>query len=174
MSEDSILKLDVETTGRCNLRCPLCVSQAERGTYPVADVDVEKLKQTISRFPDLELVTVGGVCSEPALHPRLLDILDWLAEKPFRTELYTNASLYGPEWWRALKSHLNERSMAVFTVCGSTQVLHEKYRVGSDLAKVLANVEAFAEGDNYLLQYIRFEYNRDDAVSCFEKKFSRF
>lgn len=119
-------------------------------------------------------MTVGGVCSEPTLHPRLLDILDWLAEKPFKTELYTNASLYSPDWWRALKNHLNEKSVAVFTVCGTTQALHERYRVGSDLNRVLANVEAFADGDNYLLQYIRFEYNRHDDVSCYEKKFEHF
>lgn len=174
MFEVDVVKLDVETTGRCNLRCPLCVSQAERGTFPVQDVDLEKLKQLVAKFPKLELLTLGGVCSEPTLHPKLLDILDWCAEQPFKTELYTNASLYSSDWWHELRSHFSPSMTAVFTVCGTTQELHEKYRVGSKLSGVLANLEAFAHGDNYLLQYLRFEYNKLDDVSCYAKKWKRF
>lgn len=63
----------------------------------------------------------------------------------------------------------------MFSIAGTTQELHGKYRVGSSLASVLANLEAFAsQSHNYLLQYLRFEYNCGDDFSQLQKRFPNF
>ena len=57
--------------------------------------------------------------------------------------------------------------MCVFTVCGSTQELHEKYRVGSNLQQILNHAAAFRKNglSNDWIQHIRFEYNAEDRES---------
>jgi hypothetical protein len=57
--------------------------------------------------------------------------------------------------------------MCCFTVCGSTQELHERYRVGSNLQQILTNAAAFRTNGrkNDWIQHIRFEYNAEDRES---------
>lgn len=67
--------------------------------------------------------------------------------------------------------------MCCFTVCGSTQELHEKYRVGSDLQQILDNAAAFRKNgrNNDWIQHIRFQYNAKDRESpAMEAIFDQF
>ena len=53
----------------------------------------------------------------------------------------------------------------VFTICGSTQELHEKYRINSSLQQIFDNAMAFKKNNNYnndWIQHIKFNYNIDD------------
>jgi Asp-tRNA(Asn)/Glu-tRNA(Gln) amidotransferase C subunit len=71
------------------------------------------------------------------------------------------------EWWEKLGSIVPEHCMCCFTVCGSNQELHSKYRVGSDLQQILDNAAAFRKNGlgNDWIQHIRFQYNAEDRES---------
>ena len=54
-----------------------------------------------------------------------------------------------------------------FTICGSTQELHEHYRKGTNLSSILHNAEVLRMSGkhNDYAQCIRFNYNSDDFDS---------
>jgi hypothetical protein len=58
-----------------------------------------------------------------------------------------------------------------FTICGSSQELHEKYRKGSNLQTIIDNAMAFKNiNKNDYIQHILFEYNKNDLYSMEMKK----
>jgi hypothetical protein len=66
----------------------------------------------------------------------------------------------------------NSNSNVYFTVCGSTQELHEKYRVNSKLERVLRRLEIVNKYSNNraILTWIVFNYNQQD----FEENYQSF
>jgi hypothetical protein len=118
-----------------------------------------------------------GCMSEPTLYKKLFNLLDYIKNRNIRIDLFTNGSTHDKTWWRELNQHLNSNSMVHFTICGSTQELHEKYRVGSNLQQVLENAMAFKTGNqnkNDSCQYIVFNYNENDLTHarCIFKLFT--
>lgn len=88
--------------------------------------------------------------------------MDYLVGRNIRFELLTNASTHDDKWWNELNKHLTKDDTVVFTICGSTQELHERYRVGQDLQTMLGHAEAFKTGNpnrNDCIQHILFKYN---------------
>lgn len=177
---DEILGVDVEMSCICNLKCPLCLSRLEqtKRKFVPHNVDVDGLIRLLDRMPGLEVVSIAGDASEPTLHPGLIRFLDYLkGRKKIFVELYTNSSLHDEAFWTELNRHFNENSMVQFTICGSTQELHSKYRVGSSLDAVVRNALAFRKNNpfkNDNMQYIKFEYNRTDDQKKINKIFRQF
>ena len=181
LTRADITGIDIELTGSCNLKCPLCLSQFPnfKEQFHHHNLDIDFLINELKQFPNLKLVSLAGDASEPTLHPELIKLLDWLKTQPqIKTELYTNASLHDEAWWEELNKHFCENSIVYFTICGTNQMLHERYRVNSDLEKVLRNAKAFKRNNpfqNDYLTYIRFDYNKRDSISKkLETIFSEF
>lgn len=185
LEKREIRGLDVELANVCNLKCPLCLSQLvpdfmEKSRGPVF-LDVDYLISEMEQMPELRTLSIAGDASEPTLHPGLFRLLDYAkGRENLLVELYTNASCHQEGYWRDLASHFSGNSAVYFTICGSTQELHSKYRVGSNLETVLRNAKAFKSASPYpndRMQYIKFEYNKDDdmdAVMRILKGFSQW
>ena len=67
-------KLYVETTTRCNLRCSMCVKQAEGSCIPEEDMSMDVYRALMPAFPHLEGLILNGI-GEPLLTPDLLDMV---------------------------------------------------------------------------------------------------
>lgn len=166
MNASDVLDIELELTGYCNLKCPLCASVLFRdkcGGKNIRPID-EWINQ-LNSYTSLKSVCISGICSEPTLYPWLFQLLDYLVRRNISIELYTNGCTNNIEWWNNLNKHLTERDLVVFTICGSTQELHEKYRVGSSLQQILDNVNAFKQNNkhnNDCVQHIKFQYNALD------------
>lgn len=170
LTKDEILGMDIELSNVCNLKCPLCLSQFKEFDHVFKKhfIDLEFLKQRISEFKNLKLLSFAGDASEPTLYPHLIELLDWLKDKDIFVELYSNAMTHDDKWWVELPNHLSKQSKIIFTICGTTQELHEKYRVGSDLETVLRHARIFRDNtknENDHMQYICFEYNKNDSIA---------
>lgn len=107
-----------------------------------------------------------GSMSEPTLYPHLISLVKYLKRKNILIEICTNGSTHDISFWKQLGKCLSNDDMVYFTICGSTQELHEKYRVGTSLAKILENAKALrsVKPIDYA-QCIRFNYNSDDFES---------
>ena len=185
LHKSEILGLDVELANVCNLKCPLCLSQLVGNFMQKNDsrvfLDIGYLIGELDQMPGLKKLSIAGDASEPTLHPELFRLLDYAKDrKELFVELYTNASCHLEKYWRDLAAHFSGNSVIYFTICGSTQELHGKYRVGSNLDTVLRNARAFKSASPYpndRMQYIKFEYNRSDdmdAVMNILKGFSQW
>ena len=67
-------KLYVETTTRCNLRCAMCVKQAEGANIPEQDMDMSVFEALAPCFPHLDGLLLNGI-GEPLLTPRLAEMI---------------------------------------------------------------------------------------------------
>ncbi len=156
LSTCDIREIDLELTSACNLSCPLC---ARENGFVIKNHKIDWIKK-IEEYPNLERVSLIGIISEPTLYKGFIDLVKYIKGKGLKVIMNSNGNTHNEGWWHNLSTILDSNDEVVFTICGSTQELHSKYRVGSDLNEVLRHHKAYG---NSVLQYIRFEYNKDDT-----------
>jgi organic radical activating enzyme len=173
ISEDLKLwvkQIEIELLDKCNLECPLCARNYVKSQKLLDGGYLELLewKNIVDSFPNLNKVVIAGIISEPTMYPFFLSLVEFLVSKDLEIEINTNGSTRNKSFWRDLGSIINnnEKVNIFFTICGSNQELHSKYRKNSDLSVLLDNVKSFKEYSNRdVLQYIIFEYNKNDYKS---------
>jgi len=175
LSNKDIKEVELDLTGTCNLSCPLCArnynNQSDLILYnerPISDI----INQ-LNAFPNLTDCCLAGIVSEPTLYKDFFKLIKYLVNRNIKIELYTNASIHTTSWWKELAKLLTQRDKVYFTICGSSQELHEKYRKGSNLQTIIDNAMAFKKSSKYnidCIQYIIFEYNKNDYASIDTKK----
>jgi sulfatase maturation enzyme AslB (radical SAM superfamily) len=162
----AILDLELELTTLCNARCQLCYRnyQQFRDHYPTNKIRplIDILTQ-LDTFPDLQWIRLVGTVSEPTLYPDFFGLIQYIKGRGINIEICTNGDTHNPRWWAELAVLLSADDKVYFTVCGSTQQLHEIYRTGTRLDHILANAAAFrGPNRNDYAQCIRFDYNSAD------------
>lgn len=160
---------EFELSTRCNARCPLCYRnyKAFDKHYPEnIERDVDSIFTQIKTMPNLKWIYLVGSISEPTLHSRFLDIVRFIKSRGILVELCTNGSTRNDIFWRSLGMLLTEEDKVYFTICGSTQEIHEQYRRGTNLAKIMRSAAALRSVRTCdYAQCIRFSYNNDDFNS---------
>ena len=108
-----------------------------------------------------------GSMSEPTLYPHFLELIDYLKSRDIKIEICTNGDTRDDQFWLKLGQKLDQNDSVYFTICGSTQEMHEHYRKGTNLLSILHNAEVFRMSGkhNDYAQCIRFNYNSDDFDS---------
>jgi MoaA/NifB/PqqE/SkfB family radical SAM enzyme len=164
-----ILEVELELTGTCNLDCPLCLRSYENAQHLVQKNirPVDEWITQLDTFPNLKFVCMAGSVSEPTMYKDFVPLVKYLVGRGIKIELYTNGNTHKPEWWKALGDIFAATDRVYFTICGSTQELHEVYRVNSSLQQIRDHATAFRQSGkcNDWCQHIRFEYNAKDLES---------
>jgi len=176
------LILYVEVSSMCNALCPQC-DRYKPGTLTIHDHvtntywSLEKFKQVFTP-DDLKLVKVfnfAGLYGDPATNPNLPSMVDYVIKNSSAWIIIeTNGSIKTTEWWYNLGKIGGHRLKVQFDVDGSTQEIHEKYRVNTNLYKVLNNMLAFSKtGCETKVMTILFKHNEDDlsAIKELTKKY---
>lgn len=180
LSREDILEIELDLTGTCNLDCPLCTRSYKNAQHLLKykERPLDEIIAQLEQYPNINNCCMAGIISEPTLYKEFLPLIKYLVGRNITLEIYSNASIHSPDWWAELATLLTPKDRVFFTVCGSTQELHEKYRVGSSLEKILENHAAFKKACPHnidAIQHIRFEYNRDDLESeAMQEIISRF
>ena len=170
LSKELIEVTEIELGSSCNLDCPLCHRSWEDAQHLKNGVNqrpVEELIEQLEEYPNLRTITLAGLISEPTLYRDLFKLIEYITSRNVLFYIYTNGDTHNKnrDYWRKFGELCNEKTLVYFTICGSTQELHEKYRVGSKLENILANHNEFKKGMKYkndVLQYLIFEYNHKD------------
>jgi MoaA/NifB/PqqE/SkfB family radical SAM enzyme len=94
----------VETTNRCNLQCRYCPSVDNTGKFPVGDMDVEFFKSIIDRIAieSPESTVIPWANGEPFLHPKYLQMMQYLNSKGLRFYITTNLTIWREDVLREL------------------------------------------------------------------------
>lgn len=126
-------KLYVETTTRCNLRCSMCVKQAEGSCIPETDMSMDVFGALAPAFPHLDGLILNGI-GEPLLTPDLLDMIRLArAAMPATAKIsfQTNGMLLTPEMAEGLVQ------AGLDTVCLSVDVVGEDgvFHGGEDVSQ---------------------------------------
>jgi len=164
LSTSDILRIEIELTTVCNLKCPLCI----RETFPQPQKKFRKLDEIISQldqYTELKYLTIAGAISEPTTYPHLFELIQYLKLRDIEISLYINGDTHSDMYYKKLGVIFREaKGNIYFTICGSTQEIHEKYRVGSSLEKVIRRLGIIKDytGGKEVLTWIVFNYNQID------------
>lgn len=174
-----VVDVELELTTLCNAQCGLCYRNYKAFNEHYPENKVRPLQEVIDQmdtFPDLEWVRLVGTISEPTLYKHFFELVKYFKARNVNIEICTNGDTHKPEWWAELASYMNLNDRVYFSICGSTQELHEVYRTNTKLSNILANARAFrAVTPVDYAQCIRFDYNDADFNStAFKELVSEF
>jgi MoaA/NifB/PqqE/SkfB family radical SAM enzyme len=97
IQSDSLRKVYVEATGRCNLRCVMCPRHAWAGE--AGDMTAACYDALLDGLPDAgaDGVTIAfGGYGEPTIHPRFIDMVAAARRAAHRVEVITNGTTMSP------------------------------------------------------------------------------
>lgn len=144
MIDTNILSIEINTT--CQLSCPLCPTKSWGqdklcGQGYLKFNDLKAMLEANPRIDQLVFKSTGEIF----LNPEILSILKYCYEKRIRVN-GTNGSNLNTVSDEVLEGLVKYRVQElVCSIDGATQETYERYRVGGDLAKVLANVRRINE-----------------------------
>jgi organic radical activating enzyme len=169
MQKSEVEEMEMDLTGVCNLSCPLCTRNYQHANHLVEKNvrNIDTIIKQLDQYTGLKRFFVAGVVSEPTMYKDFIPFIEYLNSRDIYYEIFTNGNTRDVDWWEKLGSIVPKKCMCAFTICGSTQELHAKYRVGSSLQEILNHAAAFRKNglSNDWVQHIRFEYNADDRES---------
>ena len=172
-----IEEVEVELTSICNAKCQLCYKNYK--SYKPAKIirPIQEVIDQLAEYPNLKRIKLVGVESEPTIHPEFLTLVSWLKKNHVIIEICTNGDTRTVDFWYELGILLQPEDEVYFTICGSTQELHETYRKNTRLDHILRNAAAMRKAGkkNDYVQCIRFLYNDADFESdAFKQMVSEF
>lgn len=162
LDKTKVKEVELELTGWCNLSCPMCsFNFLDENNRLKKQPNITKVIQFLDTLIDLESVLLIGEYSEPAAYKDIFTLIEYLNTRNIKIKISTNGSLFDVTWWKNLSAALKSKDQVVFAIDGHTQELHEKYRVGSNLEKVVENLKAFIDPTKKhdAVQTIHFDYN---------------
>lgn len=137
------VKIGIEPTTSCNLRCPECPSGLRSFTRPTGMLGIELHRSVIDQlYQDLVFLLLYFQ-GEPYLNPKFLDMAAYAREKGIYSATSTNGHYLTEEKARlTIESGLSE---VIISIDGTTQETYQSYRVGGNLEKVKAGVKNLVE-----------------------------
>ena len=168
MNKDFFEEFEIDLTGTCCLKCDRCSRNYLHSQHLVKKNirDLTEITKQLDQFKNLKRCMIAGQVSEPTLYPHLIPFLQYLKKRNITVDLFTNASILNPKLFANIGEILKDTDRVYFTICGSTQELHETYRKNSKLTNILRNAKALRDVNPIdYCQYIRFTYNLDDWKS---------
>lgn len=161
--------VEIELTTLCNAKCPLCYRNynAFKEHYPKNIIRplVDVIAQ-LDKFVNLKVIRLVGSISEPTLYKDFFKLIEYLNNRDIAIEICTNGDTNNELWWEKLGKLLKDKDRVYFTICGSTQELHETYRANTNLSNILKNASALRRSRKIdYAQCIRFNYNDNDFNS---------
>lgn len=174
MPDGCVGNIELELSTACNLQCPLCVRNYTAGKNMMKKPLFRPLTDIINhldKFKNIDSITLAGMLSEPTLFKDFIPLVEYIIKRGISLQIYTNGDTHDIKWWNNLGAVMVDNVNVYFTITGSTQKLHEIYRIKSSLENILKNAESFRASSRFqndILQYIRFEYNKDDVDNIYD------
>lgn len=136
------LRLWVEPTNVCNLRCPMCATpklgqEVPKGLMSLATFE-RVLDQAAPHVRDANLF-LGG---EPLINKQLPQMIRAAKARGVKTRLHTNGTLLDGPWAEALLAA--GLDFLSFSFDGADEATYAAMRPGADFAATCANIQRFA------------------------------
>ena len=136
------VRLWLEATSHCNLRCPLCPNRdlaPEQKGFLSWDLFQKVVDQAAGKIHDLYLFHRG----EPLLHPQLPEMVAYARERGVPVRLHTNATLLTP----AVAVRILEAGPALisFSFDGADPETYNRRRPPASFQETLVRIEQFLQ-----------------------------
>lgn len=169
LEKNKVEIIEFDLTTICNAKCPLCYrnykNYNEKYSTPFYR-SYDEITNQILDYPNLKIVYLIGQLSEPTTHPDFLKIVKFIKNRNLKIKICTNGDLYDDIFWNKLGSILDDEDEIWFTICGSTEKLHQHYRVNTKLENILHHAEIIRKHHKIdCAKCIRFIYNSENLDS---------
>jgi len=133
------IKLTVEATNICNLRCPACFTGAQLTGRPKTHMSLELYQQLLDELGDYLFTLEFFNWGEPLLAKHIFDMVERASARGISTTISTNFSFpFDAE--RAERIVTSGLQVLGVSIDGARQETYEQYRVRGQLDTVLQNV----------------------------------
>lgn len=172
MKPEDILNIELGLVNKCTLNCRMCLRREDvvKDLEPNEELHFDTLIEILEQFPNLQTLDLVGSISEPTLYSRFIDLVSYAKARDLNIRLSTNGDTFKDTWWEKLGRILDENDIVRFPVDGSTQELHSRYRVNSNLERTLNHHRALKSTSKAvtILQNIIFKYNENDSEAVYK------
>lgn len=160
------LSLILEASTHCNAACPQCPRTNKEDLF-LNSWSIDQFTEYFSKedLSHVRYINFSGTYGDPVMCKDIFDIVQYIIEqsKCFVT-INTNGSMRNSDFWHDIASIGKKRLTIEFDIDGSTQEIHERYRQGTQLGKILDNMmSARLGGCNIKVLTILFKHNQDDV-----------
>jgi MoaA/NifB/PqqE/SkfB family radical SAM enzyme len=132
--------IGLELTNDCNLKCVHCFRNRMNEDIGYLSMEVfKKLVDEISTYPVSFLRIVGR--GEPALHPQLREIMDYLKGKPIKIEFCTNGLIFEKYSYKDILDW--NIDLLDISIDGVDQISYNKLRKNGDYHRLKTNIANF-------------------------------
>ena len=137
------IKITVDPTSYCNLRCPLCPTGNNDTLRSKGFMSFELFKKIIDEVGRYVFVVDFWNWGEPLLNKDIFRMIRYANEKRIKTRVSTNMTVMNEE----IAQRLIESGLDVLfaSIDGVNRETYSKYRVGADFEKVMANLRTVVE-----------------------------
>jgi radical SAM protein with 4Fe4S-binding SPASM domain len=136
------IRLWVETSSRCNLRCPMCPNKDMPGkdkTVMEPALFKKIVDEAKSFINDMYIHHRG----EPLLNPALFELIAYAREAGIHVRFHSNGALLTPDKAESLLNACPD--LVSFSIDGFTAEPYERIRVGAKFDDTVANIIRLAE-----------------------------
>jgi MoaA/NifB/PqqE/SkfB family radical SAM enzyme len=176
------LVLDIELTTNCNAKCPQCTRTDTNNNLnkmswlKLNQVSAKTFKDWFTK-PEISKIKqfhFSGTYGDPGMCKDLLLIVEYIINNSMANiSINTNGGMRDTDFWFDLGAIGQRRLTLIFDVDGVNQEMHEFYRRGVKLEKVLENMEAAAMtpvGIEVLTVLFKHNENYVDAIQkmCYD------
>lgn len=145
------LTLDMELTTYCNARCPQCSRTDHNNNVQkmswlkLQQVTLEQFKTWFKPedFYGIGNIHFSGTYGDPGMCKDLVKIVEYIIDNgPTTISINTNGGMRSTDDWFDIGAIGQKRMRLIFDIDGIDNEMHQIYRRGVDLDKVLENMEA--------------------------------
>lgn len=176
MTHQHELLVDIEITNYCQAACSSCPrtnteTDSAWDWLKLKHVDADQVCDTVDSIaagaePGTDFVIkLCGEWGDPAMHPDLLEIVQYAANNPGVSQIVvnTNGGLRTPEFWTRLGSVYPDKISVVWGIDGTDHATNDLYRRNVNTQRAIENMRAFNDaGFRGEWQYLAFIWNRHD------------
>ncbi len=137
------LKLHLEPTSICNLRCPMCPQAIDAVKGDTGYIDLDLYRKIVDEAKDFALEINLFFRGEPLLHQQMPEILRYGRSKGVRLHVNTNATILREKQARMLIE--NGASKVTISFDGPDKATYETMRKGARYETTLENVRRFLQ-----------------------------
>ena len=146
---NDVKKIELEITSDCNAACPGCARTIHNDLLRINSFslqDLQRIFPTTNHIADKEF-KFCGVLGDPAIHPQLADMLEYVLQHGGKANISTNGAVGTADMWRRIGKLANQYHQKFFMqwcIDGHKETNHI-YRVNTKWSVLERNINAFCE-----------------------------
>lgn len=167
----------IEISGKCNAKCPWCVTGIENRNHPELMPSMKKNIMSLDKFMRIikhllqeKIVDKNTMFAlynwgEPFLHPYLKDIIEFMNKNEFQYELSTNASIL-LKVDECDKNFFRNLRYITFSCCGFSQESYDRINsfnfieIQENIYKILNKLRKYGFVGKAIMAYHVYQFNQ--------------